>query len=70
MNTKAEIVRDWLPRYTGRQINEFGKFILLSNFVKYVELFSERFGVPVVGRRTPDAIGHVGRFDHPELWDG
>ncbi len=53
MNTKSEIVKDWLPRYTGRPIDEFGKFILLSNFVNYVEMFSERFGVPVVGRGHP-----------------
>ena len=53
MKTKAEIVRDWLPRYTGRPLETFGKFILLSNFVNYVELFAERFGVEVMGRDRP-----------------
>jgi AMP nucleosidase len=53
VKTKAEIVRDWLPRYTGRPLDSFGKFILLSNFVNYVELFAERFGVEVVGRDRP-----------------
>lgn len=53
MKTKAEIVRDWLPRYTGRPLGTFGKFILLSNFVNYVELFAERFGVEVMGRDRP-----------------
>jgi AMP nucleosidase len=53
VTTKSEIVRDWLPRYTGRPLDEFGKFILLSNFVKYVELFAERFGVEVGGRSHP-----------------
>ena len=53
MNTKSEIVKDWLPRYTGRPLGEFGKFILLSNFVNYVELFAERFGVEVLGRAHP-----------------
>jgi AMP nucleosidase len=53
VNTKSEIVKDWLPRYTGRPLDEFGKFILLSNFVKYVELFAERFGVDVMGRSHP-----------------
>ncbi len=53
MNTKSEIVKDWLPRYTGRPLEEFGKFILLSNFVKYVELFADQFGVEVVGRGHP-----------------
>ena len=53
MNTKSEIVKNWLPRYTGRPLAEFGKFILLSNFVSYVEMFAERFGVEVLGRSHP-----------------
>lgn len=53
MKTKAEIVYDWLPRYTGRPIDQFGQYILLSNFSEYVELFAERFGVPVLGRDRP-----------------
>jgi AMP nucleosidase len=53
VKTKADIVRDWLPRYTGRSLEDFGQFILLSNFIKYVELFAERFGVEVAGRDHP-----------------
>jgi AMP nucleosidase len=53
MKTKAEIVRDWLPRYTGRALEDFGEYVLLSNFSNYVELFAERFGVPVMGRDRP-----------------
>jgi AMP nucleosidase len=53
MKTKAEIVHDWLPRYTGRPLSGFGKYILLTNFVHYVELFADRFGVEVVGRDKP-----------------
>ncbi len=53
MKTKAEIVKDWLPRYTGRPLDEFGKYILLSNFHNYVDLFAERFGVEVLGRDRP-----------------
>src|SRR4051812_42533157 len=53
MKTKAEIVRDWLPRYTGRNLDEFGRYILLTNFVQYVEQFAERFGVEVAGRDRP-----------------
>jgi AMP nucleosidase len=53
MHTKDEIVRDWLPRYTGRALGEFGQYVLLANFSNYVELFAERFGVPVVGRDRP-----------------
>ena len=53
MKTKGEIVRDWLPRYTGRSLDQFGSYILLSNFGQYVELFAARFGVEVMGRDRP-----------------
>lgn len=53
MKTKAEIVRNWLPRYTGRPLESFGSHILLTNFSQYVELFAERFGVEVLGRDRP-----------------
>ena len=53
MNTKAEIVADWLPRYTGRPLDQFGKYVLLTNFTNYLDLFAERFGVKVVGRDRP-----------------
>ncbi len=53
MKTKAEIVKDWLPRYTGRPLDGFGKYILLSNFGLYVERFAQRFGVEVVGADRP-----------------
>ena len=39
MKTKEEIVANWLPRYTKRSLNDFGEYILLTNFNKYVELF-------------------------------
>jgi AMP nucleosidase len=50
METKAEIVENWLPRYTGTPLKEFGKYILLTNFINYVELFAEKFGVEIKGR--------------------
>ncbi len=50
MKTKEEIVNNWLPRYTGEAIENFGEYILLTNFMKYVELFAEWNKVPVVGR--------------------
>ena len=53
MKTKAEIVKEWLPRYTGRPLTDFGPYILLANFAHYVEQFAERFGVPVLGRDKP-----------------
>ncbi len=53
MKTKVEIVRDWLPRYTGRPLEGFGSYILLSNFGLYVDLFAAKFDVDVVGRDRP-----------------
>ena len=53
MKDKSDIVRDWLPRYTGREIGDFGSFVLLVNFSQYVEAFAERFGVPVHGDGFP-----------------
>lgn len=49
MKTKQEIVRNWLPRYTKRELSDFGSYILLTNFDKYVELFAEKFNVPILG---------------------
>src|SRR5947208_7741446 len=53
MKTKAEIVKDWLPRYTGRPLKAFGQYILLTNFSNYIELFAERFGAAIAGRDRP-----------------
>lgn len=53
MKTKEEIVKDWLPRYTGRPLKEFGEYILLTNFIHYVELFAERFDVEIMGKDKP-----------------
>lgn len=41
MKTKQEIVENWLPRYTGCSLKEFGEYILLTNFMNYLELFAE-----------------------------
>jgi hypothetical protein len=41
MKTKDEIVEDWLPRYTGCPLDNFGEYILLTNFSHYLELFAE-----------------------------
>ena len=45
MKTKEEIVGNWLVRYTGCQLEEFGELILLTNFNNYVDLFCEQMGV-------------------------
>ena len=41
MKTKKDIVKDWITRYSGRKINSFGKFILLTNFQRYVDEFAK-----------------------------
>lgn len=53
MKTKEEIVENWLPRYTGRQLDEFEDYILLTNFSNYVQMFAERFGVETSGHEKP-----------------
>jgi len=49
MKTKREIVRNWLPRYSGQPLDYFGDYILLTNFKNYVRLFAEWHGVEMVG---------------------
>jgi AMP nucleosidase len=53
MKTKDEIVKNWLPRYTGEKLDSFGQYILLTNFSNYITLFSEWNGVPVKGINKP-----------------
>jgi AMP nucleosidase len=53
MKSKEDIVSNWLPRYTGMPLEDFGKYILLTNFSNYVEKFAEMMKVPVVGADRP-----------------
>ena len=53
METKKQIVDDWLPRYTGVPLTDFGQYILLTNFQHYVKLFAQWHRVPVVGKDRP-----------------
>jgi AMP nucleosidase len=53
MKTKSEIVANWLPRYTGTPLKEFGRHILLANFNDYVHRFARWHGVPVRGQDRP-----------------
>jgi len=50
MKTKEEIVNNWLPRYTGTELNEFGEYILLTNFQLYVDNFAAWHKVEVKGK--------------------
>lgn len=49
MKTKQEIVENWLPRYTGRTLADFPKYVILTNFEYYLDLFSEIYQVPIIG---------------------
>lgn len=54
LKTKADIVNNWLPRYTGRPLKDFTGFILLTNFSKYLQLFSEwHDNAPIMGLDKP-----------------
>ena len=53
MKTKEEIVKDWLPRYTGMPLENFGKYILLTNFNQYLELFTKWHNVEIQDRTRP-----------------
>lgn len=46
MKTKQEIVENWLPRYTQHPLEDFGEYILLTNFNNYVDIFCEQFQLP------------------------
>lgn len=53
MKSKEEIVQNWLPRYTGAQLEQFGKYILLTNFSNYVKLFAQWNQVEILGADRP-----------------
>jgi len=53
MNSKKEIVENWLPRYTGQTLDNFGEYILLTNFSNYVHLFSFWHQVGITGIDKP-----------------
>ena len=47
------IAQDWLPRYTGMPVDEFGDYILLTNFRNYVDDFAARFDCEIKGLDRP-----------------
>jgi AMP nucleosidase len=50
MKSKKEIVDNWLPRYTGTALKDFGNHVLLTNFGNYLDIFARLTGAPIVGR--------------------
>jgi AMP nucleosidase len=53
MKNKLEIVTNWLPRYTDTPIEEFGKYVLLTNFISYVHEFARIEGAEIRGLNRP-----------------
>ena len=53
MKSKQEIVENWLPRYTGQNLQDFGEYILLCNFSNYIALFAQMHNVQVMGLDKP-----------------
>jgi AMP nucleosidase len=62
VKTRAEIVENWLPRYTGVPLKDFGDYILLTNFNRYVKLFAQWHRVPVHGKDRPMSSATAGRI--------
>lgn len=62
LKTRRDIVENWLPRYTGVPLAEFGDYILLTNFQRYVKLFAQRHRVPIRGRDKPMPSATAGRI--------
>lgn len=56
MLTKSEITHNWLPRYTGMPLDQFGEYILVTNFGDYVRRFARMFDCKIYGEdRTMQA---------------
>jgi AMP nucleosidase len=60
MKTKKEIISNWLPRYTGNPLEDFGDYILLTNFQNYMELFCEEMNATIV---DPNAVMECANAD-------
>jgi AMP nucleosidase len=60
MKTKEDIVKNWLPRYTGRELGDFDKYILITNFDGYINLFAEWHNVEIKGLNRPMRSARAG----------
>jgi AMP nucleosidase len=62
MQTKEDIVKNWLPRYTGTPLEDFRPYILLTNFNNYVQLFADQFNVEVKGKTNAMQTASAGNI--------
>jgi AMP nucleosidase len=58
VRTKEDIVRNWLPRYTGLALEDFKPHVLLTNFDNYLDIFCKQTGavVPVRDKAMTVAV--------------
>lgn len=50
---RLEIAKNWLPRYTGMPLEEFGDYVLLTNFRSYLNQFATQFNCHIRGHESP-----------------
>ena len=62
MQTKEQIVQNWLPRYTGTPLEEFRPYILLTNFSNYVEIFAQKYKVEIRGKNNAMQTASAGNI--------
>src|SRR5258706_12062963 len=67
MKEKKEIVENWLPRYTGTPLDEFGEHVLLTNFGDYVAWFAAHHDVSIKGADRPMPNVTAASHLHPEV---
>jgi AMP nucleosidase len=53
MKDRLEIATNWLPRYTGMPLEQFGDYVLLTNFHYYVNAFAAKFNCDIRGEGRP-----------------
>lgn len=53
MIEKIDLAKNWLPRYTGTNLDEFGDYLLLTNWKYYVDRFAQKFNCEVKGEGYP-----------------
>jgi len=53
MISKLDIAKNWLPRYSGTTIDEFGDYMLITNFQNYITKFAKKFNCEIKGLDKP-----------------
>lgn len=62
MKSKEDIVKNWLPRYTGLSLDQFGDHILLTNFSRYQDIFCRQKGVVLKDMKVSMPTVSAGRI--------